>query len=103
MGTVASIVAGVMLCFLNVLLFSLIYRRIPNWYDGTTKLIQFIEATLLLGLIIYVFYLFNYKLNLTLSIICVLLAGDLLEIYYGVLKNLFNRQGRKELFKIYKS
>lgn len=99
MGTGTSIFLGILLCFLNVVWFSKIYMALPKWYDGLTKAIQVAEAFLLLALIIVVFYFFNYQLNLTLAIVAILLAGDSLEFYYGVVKNLFSKEDRKELFK----
>ncbi len=83
---------GVILCFINVLLFSLIYRKMGAWYDGTTKLIQVIEVLLILFLIIYVFSWKSFKLELTVGLFAVALAGDLLEVYYGVIKNLFSKK-----------
>ncbi len=83
---------GVILCFLNVLLFSLIYRKMGAWYDGTTKLIQVIEVLLILFLIIYVFSWKSFKLELTVGLFAIALAGDLLEVYYGVIKNLFSKK-----------
>lgn len=83
---------GVILCFVNVLLFSLIYRNMGAWYDGTTKLIQVIEVLLILFLIIYVFSWKSFKLELTVGLFAVALAGDLLEVYYGVIKNLFSKK-----------
>ncbi|MGI9545106.1 MAG: CHASE2 domain-containing protein [Cyclobacteriaceae bacterium] len=96
----AGVIAGIVLCFLNVALFTWIYRRLPHWYDGLTKSIQLLEALLLLIIIVLVFHLFNYKLNLTLGIIAVLLAGDSLEIYFGVIKNLFSKEQRRLLFQL---
>ena len=98
----AGVIAGIVLCFLNVALFTWIYRKLPHWYDGLTKSIQLIEALLLLIIIVVVFHLFNYKLNLTLGIIAVLLAGDSLEIYFGVIKNLFSKEQRRLLFQVSK-
>lgn len=99
MSKTSSIIWGIILCYLNVVWFSRIYHRLPRWYDGLTKLIQIFEVVILLAIIILVFYLFNYQLNLTLGIAAILLAGDSLEFYYGVIKNLFSREDRKELFK----
>jgi CHASE2 domain-containing sensor protein len=95
----AAILIGVLLCFFNVICFSLIYKLLPRWYDGLTKSIQLIEALILLLIVVLVFHFFSYKLNLTLGIIAVLLAGDSLEVYYGVLKNLFSREQRRLLFQ----
>ncbi len=99
MSNRAAVVTGILLCFFNVLLFSLIYRLLPRWYDGLTKSIQLIEALVLLLITVLVFHFFSYKLNLTLGIIAVLLAGDSLEVYYGVLKNLFSKEQRRLLFE----
>lgn len=89
---------GVFLTFLNIVFFSLIYRRIPKWYDGTTKVIQLIELLLFLFLIIMIFHWFNLKLNITLGMAGIALAGDGLEVFYGVIMNIFSREGRAQLF-----
>ncbi|MDQ3393268.1 MAG: CHASE2 domain-containing protein [Bacteroidota bacterium] len=102
MGKWGNIMSGVFLCFLNVVFFSIIYRKLSLWYDGLTKIIQIIEVIILLGIIIGVFYFFNYKLNITIGIAAILLSGDSLEAYYGVIKNLFSKMGRKKVFKVYK-
>lgn len=82
---------GVILCYLNVLLFSLIYRKMGVWYDGLTKLIQVVEVILILFIIIQLFASVSFKLELSVGLFAVALAGDLLEIYYGVVRNTFIR------------
>ncbi|MDN5203542.1 CHASE2 domain-containing protein [Fulvivirgaceae bacterium BMA10] len=99
MGTASGVVLSVFLCFFNVALFSWIYWRYPDWYDGVTKTIQLFETILLLLLIVMFFHWFNYKINLTLGIVSVLLAGDILEFYYGVIKNILSSRNRRQLFK----
>lgn len=99
MSDTAAIFWGVLLCYLNVLWFSIIYHRLPRWYDGITKLVQVIEVFMLFAIIIITFYLFDYQLNLTLAIGAILLAGDSLEFYYGVIKNLFSVEDRRDLFQ----
>ncbi|MEQ9426831.1 MAG: CHASE2 domain-containing protein [Cyclobacteriaceae bacterium] len=93
-----AVVAGIF----NVALFSLIYKRIPRWYDGTTKLFQLLELGVLLFLILLIFDTYNYKMDLTYALIVIAISGDALEVYYGVVKNTFTREGRRELFKINK-
>ncbi len=91
-------ILGVVLCFLNVLLFSYIYHKYGVWYDGLTKLIQVFEVAIILFLIIQIFSSYSFKLELTYGLIALALAGDLLEIYYGVIKNLFTQAGRRLIF-----
>ncbi|MEL7006443.1 MAG: CHASE2 domain-containing protein, partial [Bacteroidota bacterium] len=86
-----DIVLGVLLCFLNVVLFSIIYHKLPKWYDGLTKLIQLAEVLVLVFIIILVFANSSFSLNLTIGLAAVALAGDSLEVYYGVVDNLIVR------------
>jgi CHASE2 domain-containing sensor protein len=90
---------ALILCYANVLVFLKIYRKLPKWYDGLTKLIQLIESLFLVFFMMLFFHWFSYNLDLTVAIVAVLLAGDLIEVYNGVLKNLFNKEQRKLLFQ----
>jgi len=99
MNEVSGALVAVILCYLNVLLFLRIYRKLPRWYDGLTKLIQLFESLVLVFIMVLFFHWFSFKLNLTLAIVAILLAVDLIEVYNGVVKNLFNKEQRKLLFK----
>ncbi len=96
------IFVAILICFLNVTLFSWIYKKIPKWYDGVTKLIQLTEFFGLVFVMIYVLDSYSMKLELTISLFAVALVGDALEVYYGVVKNSLTRAGRKELFRVSK-
>lgn len=95
-----GIVFAIVLCFLNVALFSLIYRRLSRWYDGITKLFQLFEIGLLVFGVIYLLDFYNFKAEIGLALFAVAIAGDSLEVYYGVVKNSFTKAGRKALFKV---
>ena len=99
MSDIQSILLAILVCFLNVVVFSMIYHKLDRWYDGITKLIQLVEALILTFVIVAVFHYFNFKLNLTLTIIAVLFAGDSLEVYYGVIVNTWERIENKWLTK----
>lgn len=97
MGEITSYLLAVILCILNVALFSIIYIKLPRWYDGVTKLIQLVEIMFLVFMIILVFHFYSYKLELVPSLAVIALAGDSLEVYYGVLKNAFTREGSRKM------
>ncbi len=97
----AGYTTAVIICFLVVWLFTLIYKRLPQWYDGVTKSLQIVFVILLLTINVFTFHWFNYKVNLTLATIMVALAGDSLEVCYGLVKNLFSNSGRRLIFKVY--
>ncbi|MEQ9305416.1 MAG: CHASE2 domain-containing protein, partial [Marinoscillum sp.] len=96
----AGYIFAIVLCFLNVALFSLIYKKIPKWYDGITKLFQLVEIAVLVYGVIYVLELYSFKADIAIATFAVAIAGDSLEVYYGVVKNSFTKEGRKSLFKV---
>ncbi len=97
-----GLIMGIIICFLNVMVFTWIYYRLPKWYDGLTKLIQLVEILVIMFLVVIIFNYFNYKLNPSVTLFSVALASDSLEVFFGVIKNLFNKQERRNLFKLQK-
>jgi len=81
-------------CLLNVVLFARIMNRLPDWYDGITKLIQVIEIFLLTVLMVFVFRWFGFKMDMGITLAAIALAGDTLEVYEGAFKNAFLRLKR---------
>jgi CHASE2 domain-containing sensor protein len=94
----AEILMAILLCLLNVALFSLIHDKLPDWYDGITKLLQVIELLLLTFLMVMIFDLYAFKLEITIALAAIALVGDAYEIYIGVIKNLVNRLKNRGLF-----
>ncbi|MEO9869353.1 CHASE2 domain-containing protein [Ekhidna sp.] len=86
--------------FLNIMVFSWVYKKLPKWYDGITKIIQAIEFVGLIYIMVYFMDIFSMKLDLTFLLFAVAISGDGLEVFYGVVKNSLSKEGRKELFKV---
>jgi CHASE2 domain-containing sensor protein len=84
-----EIAMAVILCLLNVALFSLINTHLPSWYDGITKLLQLIQLILYTVLMVLIFHWYSFKLNVTLTLAAVALVGDVYEIYMSVFKNIY--------------
>ncbi len=95
MGTVSQVIAAILLCFVNVVFFSMIYRRLPKWYDGLTKLVQLTELLGFSFLMVMFFHWFGFKMNLTIALAAIALAGDSLEVYYGVIVNAHEKVHKK--------
>ncbi len=95
-----QILIAVILCYINVVAFMWVYYSLKNWYDGVTKIVQLIELLLIVLFIIYSYHWFDWNLELTLAMGVVAVVGDSLEVYNGVVKNMFIKEGRKELFSV---
>ena len=102
MGEFTTYFLAFILLYLNIVVFTYIYKRLPRWYDGLTKLLQVIQALLLFVLVLLVFDWYNYHMEINIAIVLILVSGDLLEIYFGVVKNLFSKEGRKDLTRLKK-
>lgn len=84
-------VIGLIFVYLTIANFRPLYFDYKIWYDGVSKIIGFFIALVVLGLIGMVFEFTNYELKFgSIYFACILLAGDFLEIYYGMLKNVIN-------------
>ncbi len=84
-----EIMLAIIICLLNVALFSLINTNLPLWYDGITKLLQLIQLLLYTVLMVLIFHWYSFKLNITLTLAAVALVGDVYEIYMSVIKNIY--------------
>ena len=80
---------GLFLVYFTFALFRPIYSDYKVWYDGVTKALGISLSLLILYIIGIIFDNFNYEIQFGgLYFGCILLAGDFLEIYYGLFKNL---------------
>lgn len=77
-------------CFLNVMLFLFIIRKIPLWFDGLSIILQLIQIVICTFFMMYALYWFNFKLNLTLTMATLAVVGTCFEIYDGVLKGAYH-------------
>jgi CHASE2 domain-containing sensor protein len=84
-----QILMAIIICLLNVALFSIINTHLPLYYDGITKLLQLIQLVLYTVMMVLVFHWYSFKLNITITLALVALVGDVFEVYMSVIKNLF--------------
>lgn len=82
-----QIAIAIILCFVNIVLFAYIHRRFPIWFDTVSLGIQLIQILFFLILVPYVFYWFTFKLEITIALLALALAGPCFEIYISILKN----------------
>ena len=87
-----GIFLAIILCYLNVALFVYILKkkRLAPWYGGISKIIQLLEVVLLAFLTVYFFGGYLYRMDTTLAMLAILVAGDLAEIYMDIAGNVFH-------------
>ena len=83
---------GIFMVYFTFALFRPIYSDYKVWYDGVTKALGISISLIILFIIGIIFANFNYEIQFGgLYFGCILLAGDFLEIYYGLIKNLVRK------------
>jgi len=90
---------NLLICIINVYIFSFLYKRMHYWYDGSSLLFQLIQSVGIFFCILYIYYYFYIEISLGLALVFLLLLGNFLEIYYGLLKPSFRIYILKKIFR----
>jgi CHASE2 domain-containing sensor protein len=85
---------AILVCFFTVILFILIDRNLPLWFDTLSVLIQVVLLLSVSGSVVYFFSHFSVKLDLALTLAASALVGPAYDIFKG-----FQNQFRKWLTK----
>lgn len=97
MPTIWTHIFGILITYLTFAAFRPVYNDYKIWYDGGTKVMSFIIVLFLLYGIGKIFADYDYKIHIPgMYMGAILLAGDYMEIYYGLFENLV-RKFRKKL------
>jgi CHASE2 domain-containing sensor protein len=84
-----QVAMSIVICLINVAVFSLIHTYLPLYYDGITKLLQLIQLIAYSALMVLIFHWYAFKLNITLTLAAVALVGDVFEVYVSFIKNVY--------------
>jgi CHASE2 domain-containing sensor protein len=76
-----SLLIAIILCFLNVKILIRIMSRLKDWFNALTKLFIFIYSIITLFLSIEILHYCNYRINLTIALIAVVLSNTAIELY----------------------
>jgi len=90
-----NLALGFILIYIVIWFFSFLHTNTEMWYDGLSNLITLFLIVVLIGVVIYVFHKYNYIVDVTLPSVALFLTGNLIEIYFGILKPLFLKYGVK--------
>lgn len=97
-----EIAIAVVLCFLNVVLFTYLMRISGDWYDTLTIVIQLIETCLIMYIVVFLFDVFNVKINLGAALAAVLLSSNGLEIYQNIILKVYQKRKTLKIIKLKK-
>ena len=84
-------------CYFNIALFFYINSKFPVWFDSVSLVIQVLQIVLLMGFTIWIFSESDFKLDLTITLVAIALAGPTFEFYDNVLYSLVRIWQNKRL------
>lgn len=84
-------------CFFNIALFFYINSKYPVWFDSVSLIIQVTQILLLMFFTVWIFAHSSFKLDLTITIFTIALAGPVFEFYDNVLTSLVRIWKNKRL------
>ncbi len=81
-----DIIINIIICLINVILFSALFHAAAVWWDIFSLIITFLEIIVLLLGTAFIFSNYGIEINLNPSIVFVLVLGQFIELYYGLFK-----------------
>jgi CHASE2 domain-containing sensor protein len=84
-------------CFFNMAFFFYINEKIPVWFDSVSLLIQVLQILLLMFAVVLIFAKYTFKLDITLTLLTIALAGPCFAFYDNVLTTLVRNWRDKRL------
>ena len=91
-----SHIIGFLITYLTFAMFRGIFNDYKVWYDGLTKLLSILLIMVILYFELMIFYMFDYKIAFSGIYFGILaFSGDFLEIYYGLIKNIYYKVSGK--------
>lgn len=85
-GENVDLIINIIICIINVILFSALFHAAAVWWDVFSLVITLIEIIFLLLGTAFIFSNFGIEVNLNASIVFVLVLGQFIELYYGIFK-----------------
>jgi hypothetical protein len=82
---------AVIVCYINMALFHWITIKLPSFAGGEMKVIQLIQAAILVLSAMQALNVFDYQIKLSLTLAIILLSSDVMEIHESSVKRLIER------------
>lgn len=92
-----NILISFFICYISVIIFTFFYKKTGFWYDGLTLVLQLIILLLILTSIGLIFNWYNLKIDLNAAFFGVIIAGFMVEIYYGIIHKIFHSIKKKTI------
>jgi hypothetical protein len=88
-------IVSIIIVFFNVFFITYLFFKLKVWYEAFSNIVVLGEAAALVFLVLYVFNHYDFQFDVTLPIVALFLTGNIVEIYYGMIKPGLEKLGTK--------
>jgi CHASE2 domain-containing sensor protein len=88
-------IVSIIIVFFNVFFITYLFFKLKVWYEAFSNIVVLGEAAALVWLVLYVFNHYDFQFDVTLPIVALFLTGNVVEIYYGMIKPGLEKLGTK--------
>lgn len=86
--------------FFNVWIFNWLYLNTAEWWDGISMILSLVGVIMLSIAMVMIFHFYSYTFNIALASVALLLSGNLIELYWGIIKPLYMRSKEKKVVSL---
>jgi CHASE2 domain-containing sensor protein len=79
-------ILSLIIVFFNVFFITYLFFKLKVWYEAFSNIVILMEAAALVFVVLYVFNDYDFKFDVTMPILALFLTGNIVEIYYGMVK-----------------
>jgi len=88
-----AVVVGILITYLHVVFYMFLKVKWNLYFDGLSKVLQAISIILMIYMVFLAFHHHNFRLDITLGLLGVALAADVLFVYEALVNTLHKRFG----------
>jgi CHASE2 domain-containing sensor protein len=88
-------IVSIIIVFFNVFFITYLFFKLKVWYEAFSNIVVLGEAAALVFLVLYIFNHYDFQFDVTLPIVALFLTGNIVEIYYGMIKPGLEKLGTK--------
>lgn len=86
------------LIFIMIWTFNWLFLNSAELWDGINMILSVLGVLIISVFMVTIFHLYGYRFDITLASVALLLSGNLVEIYWGILKPLYMRTKEKVVY-----
>ena len=92
-----KVLVSVLITYLHVLLYMFLILKWELYFDALSKILQLVSIIIMVYIVFLAFHHQNFRLDITLGLLGIALAADVLFVYEAIVNTIYKRFGWKSI------